>query len=178
MLAPSFRVVPLLRETEPRSDPARSTSVSLPSWCSSSMPLARVARRSEIWSTACERDEAAFADVSETARRALPRSSISKTSSAREGSCSERPQTEMPFFGSARSWRPPGRGFSPGAGLASRSRMFSLYTSKYESRIAKVWSTSAWLIALKSASIAIGMTPGPVAALPSIVCVLPEPVAP
>jgi hypothetical protein len=57
------------------------------------------------------------------------------------------------------------------AGVASACEQL---TSRYERRSVNVCSDCAWLIAWKSASMAMGITPGPEAALPSIVCVLPE----
>ena len=66
-----------------------------------------------------------LAVVSETARRELPCSSISRTCEASAGVCSERPHTTIPFRASCRSVNPCGGGGGPSSG-ARRSRIVSL----------------------------------------------------
>ena len=150
MLAPSFRVVPLLRETEPRSDPARSTSVSLPSWCSSSMPLARVARAR----SGAPRASAATgrrSPTNETARRALPRPRASRRPHRRERARARRGRRRRCHSSGPRAARPPLACWTRHERLlAIDTPMFSLADTKYERGSQSVFSTSAWLIAQKT----------------------------
>ena len=176
MLAPSLSVPPRFCVTDARSEPARSMSVSVDRRCSSSTPAARADRRSRIWSTACERLDAAFAPVAPTARRALPRSSISRTSDAASGACHVSPHTVAPLRASWRSASPPVCADSA-PDSSRRSRIVSLYTSRYDSSSAKRASVALRMHS-KSDSIARTITPAPPAVEPTIVCVFPEPVAP
>mmetsp|Transcript_3054 Transcript_3054/g.8034 ORF Transcript_3054/g.8034 Transcript_3054/m.8034 type:complete len:251 (-) Transcript_3054:373-1125(-) len=203
MLAPSCRRTPLFIVLLARSEPARSMSESLPTRTLACTLAVLAVSRTVICSTACEREETAFACVALMARFPFPRCSIASTSSDDLGECFERPATWMPLQASSRRLRPPvgptdlarvsgpGAAVSPSAGGpppstgalscasgASRSRICSLYTSRYVSCSSKLESSAVLSMAAKRSSMASTITPGPVTRSPIIVCVFPAPVAP
>ena len=169
MLAPSTSRAPLLSVAEARSDPARSTMDSFPTRTTSFSPTALSLPSTMICITACERLEVSFFLVGSTERFRFPRCSSCIVSSTVDVVNSVMPATQIPFTGSSRRSRFPVAGFS-------RSRMFSLYTSRYV-RHTRYTLLSCDARRLKSSPTVRTMHPG-WSVLPSIVWVLPAPVAP
>mmetsp|Transcript_18820 Transcript_18820/g.61478 ORF Transcript_18820/g.61478 Transcript_18820/m.61478 type:complete len:208 (-) Transcript_18820:210-833(-) len=153
-----------------RSLPARSIRESL---ATRSWP----GRSTSTWRTACEREDVALQRVGSVVRLRFPWTRSDITSSALLTSTWLRPATHTPMRRSSRSCSERGvRGVSPAvadACAASRSRIVSLYTSRYDSR-ARPPSASSRSKRSRSAST---ITPG-AEDVPVIVCVLPAPVAP
>mmetsp|Transcript_38272 Transcript_38272/g.89363 ORF Transcript_38272/g.89363 Transcript_38272/m.89363 type:complete len:279 (-) Transcript_38272:397-1233(-) len=169
MLAPSTRRAPLLSVAEALSLPARSMRESLPMRTCSTMSAPFSLCSTMICITAWLLLLVSFFLVGSTVRFWLPLCSSSIVSSTLLAEYSVIPATAIPFSGSSRKSRYPVEGLS-------RSRMFSLYTSRYV-RYTLNFLLSSLPIRSKSSPTVCTMHPG-LSTLPSIVYVLPAPVAP
>ena len=142
--------------------------------CGSLTSAARSRCETLICNTACDRDEVALASVGDIVRSSFPCTIMSMTSCTFLGWWLERPITDTAWFESSRRFKPPLT--VPPAGQ-SKSRIVSLYISRYESEISETFSSEQSAIRSNNSCIVRKMMPG-CWTVPVMVCVLPQPVAP
>ena len=105
IFAPSISLIPLFSVTVPLSEPARSTSESLPQRTSCSVFLVLSLEANYIWQIAWDREDVKLAFVDSVDLLLLPATSKSITSFGSSTENSDTPQRQTPLYGSSRSSR-------------------------------------------------------------------------